>query len=111
MYVLVLDESCDCWIRKHTTQPIVAEGLWLPKCLTDGGLVVETWEGDTLYSPSTFHDPSPSRFSAMFDAQCYSHVESLVCLNGMEPLLKNDNKKKVQEEEPGSKMLWHFLIV
>lgn len=90
--VYILDDSCDHWIKKHTTQPIVAGGLWLPKCLTDGGLVVETWEGHTLYSPSTF-EPTSSRFSAMFDAQCYSHVESLVCLNAMEPLTKKNKRK------------------
>ncbi|KAL8090460.1 hypothetical protein AgCh_039787 [Apium graveolens] len=91
--VYILDESCDYWIKKRSTQPIVGGGLWRPKCLTDGGLVVEAWEGLALYSPSTY-DTTPSRFSAMFDAQCYSHVESLVCLNGMEPLTKKENKKK-----------------
>lgn len=106
----VLDETCGQWIKKYTTQPIVAEGLRLPQCLTTGQIVVETWErGDSDHRSTFFYDPSICCLSAKFDAsntlwyQSYSHVESLVCLKGMEPLEKEAKEDKKKKKKPKKK--------
>lgn len=114
--VYVLDETCGQWTKKYTTQPIVAEGLRLPQCLTTGQIVVETWEGgDSDHRCTFFYDPSTSRLSAKFDAsntlwyQSYSHVESLVCLKGMEPLEKEAKEDKKKKKKPKTKNWDGFL--
>lgn len=91
--VHVLDESWGGWVKKYTTQPIITDGLRLPRCLTTGEVVVELWEGDDSHNRGMFfYDPNTKRLSTKFDAfvpvwdHSYTHVKSLVCLEGMEPI-------------------------
>lgn len=104
----VLDESTENWTKMYTIGEHQFDGLRIPQCLSTGEIVFETWKGDILHAnnrtpyfwnPETSDNFIKKRGLATTDPlwyESYSHMESLVCVKGMEIIGKEDKNKKTK---------------
>lgn len=98
----VLDENDDNWTKIYTIEHAF-EGLRILQCLTTGEIVLETWKGGDFSKRVPYFCYPETRdhacYNVWFDyldplwGESYSHVESLVCVEGMEIIGKDKNKK------------------
>ncbi|KAL8107377.1 F-box/LRR-repeat protein At2g43260-like [Apium graveolens] len=101
----VRDENTASWTKMYSIGPLGFERMRIPQCFSTGEIVLETWTGNNIHaSPNQINyicDPKNSsvlRFNDMdtlnpFWYESFSHVESLVCVNGMVQIGKERRDK------------------
>ncbi|KAK1372475.1 hypothetical protein POM88_028668 [Heracleum sosnowskyi] len=115
-----LDEKSEIWTKIYTMGPYYCfegeYGFRIPQSLTTGEIVIEAWKGTCLNQRTPyFWSPKISEsviYVSEFDTlrplwyESYSHVESLVCVKGMELIGKEDkNKKKTKRAKNWTELL------
>ncbi|KAL8101639.1 hypothetical protein AgCh_033508 [Apium graveolens] len=98
----VLDKNNDNWTKVYTIEHAF-EGLRILQCLTTGEIVLETWKGNNIAKRTPYFCYPETRdhayYNGWFDyldplwGESYIHIESLICVKGMETTGKEKSKK------------------